>query len=188
MKKNYWLWLIALLVVNTGWYFVSEQSATQEINRPGADFEENRDAELSAVVGDKLDYEIEHCFESLNGRVLSVNLSIEQGSDTIYSWSGTTDDGCVVYSATAEEGKITVVTTVEEGVESKTVVTTWPLKGAFIGGVVLFSIGTIAVAFGETFVRYTIKQRMDKNSTTVQEETPTTTVTSGIWQDPLRPN
>ena len=42
MNKNYWLWLIALLVVNTGWYFVSEQSATQEINRPGADFEENR--------------------------------------------------------------------------------------------------------------------------------------------------
>ena len=69
MKKSYWLWVIALLVVNTGWYFVSEQSATQEINRPGADFEENREAELSSIVGSEIEYEIEHCFESLNGRV-----------------------------------------------------------------------------------------------------------------------
>ena len=38
MKNNYWLWLVALILVNTGWYFVSQQSATQEINRPGADF------------------------------------------------------------------------------------------------------------------------------------------------------
>lgn len=187
MKINYWLWLVALLVVNTGWYFVSEQSATQEINRPGADFEENREAELSSIVGSEIDYEIEHCFESLNGRVLSVNLSIEQDSETIYSWSGTTDDGCVVHSATAQEGKITVVTTVEDGVETKTMVTTWPLKGAFIGGVVLFSIGTVAVAFGETFVRYVIKQRIEKSSNEVQETTPTNTATSGIWQDPVRP-
>ena len=187
MKKSYWLWVIALLVVNTGWYFVSEQSATQEINRPGADFEENREAELSSIVGSEIEYEIEHCFESLNGRVLSVNLSIEQGSETIYSWSGTTDDGCVVHSATVDEGKITVVTSVEEGVETKTMVTTWPLKGAFIGGVVLFSIGTVAVAFGETFVRYVIKQRMDKSSTVAQEVIPSSTGASGIWQDPIRP-
>ena len=60
MKNNYLLWLIALLVVNTGWYFVSQQSATQEINRPGADFEEIREADLSSIVGTEIDYEIEH--------------------------------------------------------------------------------------------------------------------------------
>ncbi len=187
MKRSYWLWLISLLVVNTGWYFVSEQSATQEINRPGADFEENREAELSSIVGNEIEYEIEHCFESLNGRVLSVNLSIEQGSETIYSWSGTTDDGCVVHSATANEGKIIVLTSVEEGVETNTMVTTWPLKGAFIGGVVLFSIATVAVAFGEKFARYVIKQRMAKPSISNQEETPVIDTISGIWQDPVRP-
>ena len=187
MKKNYLLWLIALLVVNTGWYFVSQQSATQEINRPGADFEGNREAELSSIVGKEIEYEIEHCFESLSGSVLSVNLSVEQGSETIYSWSGTTDDGCVVHSATADEGKIIVITNVEEGVETKTMVTTWPLKGAFVGGVVLFSIGTVAVAFGETYVRYVIKQRMDKPSTAIKETIPTGTLTSGIWQDPVIP-
>ncbi len=188
MKKNYWLWLIALLVVNTGWYFVSEQSATQEINRPGADFAENREAELSSIVGSEIEYEIEHCFESTNGRVLSVNLSIEQGSETIYSWSGTTEDGCVVHSATAEEGKITVVTMVEEGVETKTLVTTWPLKGAFFGGVILFSIGTVALAFGETFVRYIIAQRIEKTSIETQDTIPESNAAVGIWQDPLRPN
>ncbi len=188
MKNNYWLWLIALLVVNTGWYFVSQQSATQEINRPGADFAQSREAELSSIVGSDIEYEVEHCFESLNGQILSVNISIEQGKDTIYSWSGTTDDGCVIFSSSANEGEITVITDVEEGVETKTMITTWPLKGAFFIGVVLFSLGTIAVAFSETFVRYLIRQRMEKAAAEEQETVPATTEASGIWQDPIRLN
>ena len=187
MKNNYLLWLIALLVVNTGWYFVSQQSATQEINRPGADFEEIREADLSSIVGSEIDYEIEHCFESSNGRILSVNISIEQGADTLYSWSGTTEDGCVVYSSTADEGDITIVTQVEEGVKTKTMLKTWPLKSAFVGGALVFSIATVGLAFGETFVRFLIKRHMDKSTISVQETVPNNTAQLGIWQDPIRP-
>ena len=63
MKNNYWLWLVALILVNTGWYVVSQQSATQEINRPGADFSQSRDAELSSIIGNEIDYEIENEIE-----------------------------------------------------------------------------------------------------------------------------
>ena len=188
MKNNYWLWIIALVVVNSGWYFVSQQSATQEINRPGADFAETRDADLSSIVGTEIDYEIEHCFESINGRVLNVSLEVEQGTDTIYSWSGTTDDGCIVYSSSANEGEIKVVTIIEDGVEAKTTIKTWPLKGALVVGIILFTISTIAVAFGETFVRIFIKQRMEKTSPEVIETKASNTLTSGIWQDPIKPD
>ena len=119
---------------------------------------------------------------------MSVNISIEQGKDTICSWSGTTYDGCVIFSSSADEGEITVITDVEEGVETKTMITTWPLKGAFFIGVVLFSLGTIAVAFSETFVRYLIRQRMEKAAAEEQETVPATTEASGIWQDPIRLN
>ena len=92
------------------------------------------------------------------------------------------------FSSSASEGEITVVTDVEEGVETKTMITTWPLKGAFVIGIVFFSLGTIAVAFSETFVRYLIKQRMEKADAEQQKTTPNTPDLSGIWQDPIRPN
>ena len=55
MKSSYYLWIIALVVVNTGWYTVSQQGATQEINRPGADFSESREGELSTRIGSEVD-------------------------------------------------------------------------------------------------------------------------------------
>lgn len=189
MKNNYWLWLVALILVNTGWYFVSQQGATQEINRPGADFSESREAELSAIVGDEVDYEIEHCFESINGRVYNVSIDIKQGSETLYSWEGDTDDGCITFSSSAEEGDITVNTQIEEGVETTTKLTTWPMKNSFLFGLVFFSLGTIAVAFGETFVRQLIKNRIKESNTVELKEAPTAVSSNdGIWQDPIRPN
>ena len=153
MKNSYWLWIIALIVVNAGWYVVSQQGAAQEINRPGADVSDSRDAELSSLVGSEVEYEIEHCFDSTNGGVYNASITVNQGSKTLYSWNGTTDEGCVTYSSKAEEGEIVVITYIEEGVEATTTLTTWPLKNAFTIGLVIFSIGTVVVAFGDTCVR-----------------------------------
>ena len=58
MKINHVLWIVAMLVVNSGWYVVSQQSASQEINRPGAEFSESRDADLTSIVGDESEYEL----------------------------------------------------------------------------------------------------------------------------------
>jgi len=186
--NNRWLWLIALIVVNSGWYIVSQQSATQEINRQGAEFSELREAELSSLLGGEVDYEIEHCFESINGGVYNASISVQQGSKTLYSWSGTTDEGCITFSSSAEEGEIIVVTQIEEGTQATASVTTWPIRDAFVIGVVLFSIATFIVAFGESFVRMLIKKKLDEVSldatNQVQQDQPES---NGIWQEPLRP-
>ena len=188
MKNNYWLWLIALLVVNSGWYFVSQQSAMQEINRPGADFSDSRDAELSSIFGNDVDYEIEHCFNSVNGSVQNVSLNIKQDSKTLYTWEGTTEDGCIIYSSTASEGEITVNTLIEEGVETTTSITTWPMKSGFVIGALLFSIGTVTVAFGESVVRFLINKRKISTPETVVKTKQPTTSDNQIWQEPIRPN
>ena len=188
MKNSYWLWIIALIVVNAGWYVVSQQGAAQEINRPGADFSDSRDAELSSLVGSEVEYEIEHCFDSTNGGVYNASITVESESETLYSWEGTTDEGCITYSSTSSEGEIIVVTIIEEGVETTTTLTTWPLKSAFIIGLILFSLCTVAVAFGETFVRALVKKKMDQEPTNNSVKTDTFPESNGIWQDPVRPN
>ena len=52
---------------------------------------------------------------------------------------GRTDEGCITYSSTAGEGEIVVTTVVDEGVETTTTLTTWPMKGAFVTGLIVFS-------------------------------------------------
>tara|TARA_B000000441_G_C21562734_1_gene243923 strand:- start:42 stop:608 length:567 start_codon:yes stop_codon:yes gene_type:complete len=188
MKNSYYLWIIALIVVNTGWYAVSQQGAVQEINRPGADFSESREGELSTLIGSEVDFEIEHCFESINGGVYNATITVESESETLYSWEGTTDEGCITYSSTSGEGEIIVVTIIEEGVETTTTLTTWPMKSAFIIGLILFSLCTVAVAFGETFVRALVKKKMDQEPTSNSVKTDTFPESNGIWQDPVRPN
>tara|TARA_B100001758_G_scaffold125490_1_gene108022 strand:+ start:2910 stop:3479 length:570 start_codon:yes stop_codon:yes gene_type:complete len=188
MKNSYYLWIIALVVVNTGWYAVSQQGAVQEINRPGADFSETREGELSTLIGSEVDFEIEHCFESINGGVYNASITVESESETLYSWEGTTDEGCITYSSTSDEGEFIVITLVEEGVETTATLTTWPMKSAFILGLILFSSCTVAVAFGETFVRALVKKKMDQEPTNDPAMADTFPESNGIWQDPVRPN
>lgn len=191
MKKNHVLWFIALLVVNTGWYFVSHQSASQEINRPGADFSPEREAKVGSILGSSVNYELEHCFASINGGVHEVSIKVESDSTVIYSWNGTTDDGCITYSAASDEGTLLIITELEDGAETTTTLYTWPLKSALLPGIVLFSIGTLVVAYGEITVRALITKKLEKieseHKKTLQNADSTETSTSAIWQDPMRP-
>ena len=188
MKINYVLWLVAMLVVNTGWYVVSQQKASQEINRPGADFSESRDAELTSVAGDKSDYELEYCFDSVNGVVHNVSIEIMQSSETIFLWNGTTDGECMIHSSTTEDGEIVVITYAGDSVDVTTTLHTWPMKSALLPGIFIFSLATFLVAFTESVVRGVIKERM-KNSVESKEAKPIEppSATSGIWQEPVRP-
>lgn len=188
MKLNYVLWLIAMIVVNSGWYVVSQQSANQEINRPGADFSESRNAELTSIIGDESDYELEYCFDSINGAVHNVSIAIIQNSETIFEWHGTTEEGCMNHSSNTEDGEIVVITYVEDGVDVTTNLYTWPMKSALLLGMFIFSIVTLVVAFAESVVRGVIKERM-KNSAESTEATiiEQQNTTSGIWQEPVRP-
>ena len=94
----------------------------------------------------------------------------------------------MTFSSSAEEGDIVVFTQIEEGTQATTSVTTWPIRDAFVIGVVLFSVATLIVAFGESFVRVLIKKKLDEISldatNQVQQDQPES---NGIWQEPLRP-
>jgi len=188
MKKNHTLWIIALIVVNSGWYIVTLQNASQEINRPGADFSEEREAEITAFIGDKSDYELVHCFESSNGGLYDVSIKIEMDSEILYSWNGTTNDDCMTFSSSSDEGTLTIITEIEEGVEATITFYTWPLKNALIPGFLVFSIGTLLLAYGETIVRSLIRKRLEEtDAIAVEEIIEPEAKPSTIWQDPVRP-
>jgi hypothetical protein len=188
MKINYVLWLAAMLVVNSGWYVVSQQSASQEINRPGAEFSESRDAKLSSIIGEESAYQLEYCFDSINGGVHNVSIEIRQNSETLYSWNGTTDGDCMNHSSTTAEGEIVVITSVDDGVDVTTNLYTWPMKNALFPGMVIFSIATLLVAYGESVIRGVIKERMKKptSASKVKPSEPSMQ-DAGIWQEPVRP-
>jgi hypothetical protein len=188
MRINHVLCIVAMLVVNSGWYVVSQQSASQEINRPGAEFSESRDAELTSIIGDESEYELEYCFDSINGAVHNVSIEVMQDSETLFSWNGTTDGECMNHSSTTDEGEIVIITYAEDGVEVTTNLRTWPMKSALLPGIVIFSIATLVVAFAENVIRGVIKNRVKKpidSSDVKPSESPV--VTSGIWQEPVRP-
>jgi hypothetical protein len=188
MKKNHMLWIIALIIVNSGWYVVTQQSASQEINRPGADFSGERDAEITALVGSNSDYELVHCFESINGGIYTASIRIEMDSEILYSWSGDTSDDCVTFSSSSDEGTITIITEIEEGVESTTTFNTWPLESALIPGILVFSLGTLLLAYGETIVRSLIRKKLEKiDNMAIEEATESAATSSTIWQEPVRP-
>ena len=174
MKKNRVLWIIALVIVNSGWYAVSQQSASQEINRPGADFSSEREAKIVALVGDSSD---------------NASIRVELDSKILYEWSGDTDDECITYSSDTDEGTIVIFTDMEDGAESKTTLSTWPLKNALIPGIIIVSLGTLMVAYFETFVRVVIKKKIEKiDAMAIEATTEEVSPTNSIWQDPVRPN
>tara|TARA_B110001452_G_scaffold264314_1_gene267134 strand:+ start:5911 stop:6480 length:570 start_codon:yes stop_codon:yes gene_type:complete len=188
MKKNHVLWIVALIIVNSGWYALTQKSASQEINRPGAEFSPEREGDITALIGDNSDYELVHCFKSINGGIYNVSINMQMDSKTLYSWNGTTDDDCITFSSSTEEGEIIIFTVVEEGVESTTTLYTWPLKNALVPGAIIFSLATLLVAYGETIVRNVIKKKLDKiDATAAERTTESTDTTSAIWQDPVRP-
>ena len=192
MKRNHVLWILALLVINTGWYNLSKQSVNQEINRPGADFAEVREAKIGGLMGDEADFEIEHCFDSLNGGEYNVSIQVKQNSLTLYDWNGTTENDCVKFKSSSGRGEIKIITEIEDGVTSTTNVKTWPLENLTYLGIVIFSVMTVTLAFAESFVRKYVIKKIEKKVSEQDRENPQSRIThsppTGIWQDPLRPN
>lgn len=192
MKKNYILWILALLVINTGWYNLSKQSVNQEINRPGAEFSEVREANIGGLIGDEADFEIEHCFDSLNGGEYNVSIQVKQNTITLYEWNGTTENDCVKFKSSSGKGEIKIITEIEDGVTSTTNIKTWPLENLTYLGTFIFSVMTVTLAFAESFVRKYVVKKIENKTPVKNPEIAKSVIThsppTGIWQDPIKPN
>ena len=82
-----------------------------------------------------------------------------------------------------------IFTEMEDGAQSKTTLVTWPLKNTFIPGMIIFSLGTLFVAYLETLVRVVIKKKIEKiDAMAIEATTDEVAPTNSIWQDPVRPN
>ena len=94
----------------------------------------------------------------------------------------------MTHFSTTDEGELVVITYVEDGVDVTTILHTWPMKSALLPGLFIFSLATILLAFIESVVRDVVKQKMKNTSEPIDTkpaELPEES--SGIWQEPVRP-
>ena len=77
----------------------------------------------------------------------------------------------------------------DESVETTAKLYTWPMEEALVIGIILFSVGTILVAYGERIVRKLIIKRLEKLEAALPPESSIepSVQDSGIWQEPVRP-
>ena len=187
MRKNQLMWIVALIIVNSSWIFLTGKMVPQEINRQGAEFAENRSAELDPFFSDEIDYRIEYCFKSSNGMILNYSIIVKQGNSILYEDQGTTEDGCNKFSSTGSSGELIFQTIVDPGIDSDTTLYTKPFGNVVWEGVFLFSIGTFAVAYLETGLRNEIKKKIEnrpkEEPPEVQELQPIEN--QGVWQNQI---
>lgn len=196
------LWVVALVLINTLWLNVADQTAPNEINNPDQ-FQTYREVEISPVFGSSspIPAELSTVFESNSLDNANVSFSIKKDNQsTVFSWSGTLTDEPPVWSDELAPGQYTITTLVEEGVDVQQRLNLKPLAAVQTLGHVVLSILLVALAWGEQGVRALYDRR--KKSETAQpaaEKAPFKTKkfdtnddqvmwdeSDSPWRDPVR--
>tara|TARA_Y100000766_G_scaffold285328_1_gene307962 strand:+ start:6585 stop:7217 length:633 start_codon:yes stop_codon:yes gene_type:complete len=176
---NMILWPVALLLLNSIWFGVSDNSAPYEIN----DYDhpiEDRTLTLGGVFGQdkpmpaKFDVE----FKSSSTEVGAVGWKIfDQNSILIAEWSGDVSDENTGWEGELIPGTYRIETTVSQDISTEQTLFIQPFGSYSLEGHVALSFLLVMVAFAETFLRIKGAEYLEKKSThasTIRETAPFT--------------
>jgi hypothetical protein len=192
MNRNQVFWIVALIGVNLLWGAIADNSATQDINRPGAIFSPERQASVSSIIGDSaIPASLECDFSSEIGVDGDVGWSIMSGSQVIASWEGNSSEKCGGWSGELSPGEYTITTTNVDGVDAFVQLHLQPFEPVRWYGHIAFSILLFVLGGGEIVVRMVMPKKVKKVKEVEEKEivevAPTPSIESqGIWQDPIR--
>ncbi|MDP6864599.1 MAG: hypothetical protein QGG96_04215 [Candidatus Poseidoniaceae archaeon] len=190
MNRNQVFWVIALIGINILWSTIADNNATQEINRPGADFAPERQTSVNSIIGDSaIPASLECDFSSEIGVEGEVGWSIMLDSQVIASWDGNSSENCVGWSGELSPGEYTITTTNVEGIDASVQLHLQPFEPVRWYGHIVFSILLFALGGGEIVVRMIMPKKVKKveEDKEIVELEPTPSIESqGIWQDPIR--
>lgn len=191
MNRNQVFWIIALIGVNLLWGTIADNSATQDINRPGADFAPERQASVNSIIGESaIPASLECDFSSEIGVEGEVGWSIMLDSQVIASWDGNSSESCVGWSGELSPGEYTILTTNVDGIDASVKLHLQPFEPIRWHGHIAFSILLFALGGGEIVVRMVIPKKIKKvkneDEEIVEEASPPSIESQGIWQDPIR--
>lgn len=189
-KLNLVLWPIALLLLNSLWFGISDNAAPHEIN----DFDhaiEDRTITLAGVFGQDKPmpsvFEVE--FRSLTVEDGKVGWKIFDEHDVLVAeWSGDLNDQNAGWVGELAPGTYLFQTTVDQGIISEQTLFIQPFASYGVEGHIILSVLLITVAFGETFARKKGSEYMAKKNTGTPQspdKAPFSRAKSGMPEDDL---
>ena len=184
-KLNLFLWPVALLLINSLWFAVSDNAAPHEIN----DFDhaiEDRTITLAGVFGQNKPmpsvFEVE--FRGLSVEEGQVEWKIFDAQDKLIAqWAGELNDEQSGWEGELVPGTYRFQTTVDQGIITEQTLLIQPFAAYGIEGHITLSLLLILVAFTETFARkkgreYVLKK--NSNGTQAREKAPFSRTNSGM--------
>jgi hypothetical protein len=170
--KQIILWIIAILVVNITWAFVTDSEASYEINSKDQT-EEQRDIDIADFFGmtEPIPARIEMTFYPSNTGESNYSFFLTDGDDVVTQGSGIATNS-EIWVGELSPGTFEMSVDVSNGITADQTMYTQPFKPYQISGHIVVSIALVAVSFAEVGVRAFIqqKQQVKVNST------PTTSI------------
>lgn len=196
-SKQIILWIIAVLVVNITWAFVTDSEASYEINSKDQT-EEKRDIDIADFFGmtEPIPARIEMTFYPSNTGESNYSFFLTDGDDVVTQGSGIATNS-EIWVGELSPGTFEMSVDVSNGITADQTMYTQPFKPYQISGHIVVSIALVAVSFAEVGVRAFIqqKQQVKVNSTPVTSTENTSLPHSSAtvhddedmspWRDPI---
>jgi len=196
-SKQIILWIIAVLVVNITWAFVTDSEASYEINSKDQT-EEKRDIDIADFFGmtEPIPARIEMTFYPSNTGESNYSFLLTDGDDVVTQGSGIATNS-EIWVGELSPGTFEMSVDVSNGITADQTMYTQPFKPYQISGHIVVSIALVAVSFAEVGVRAFIqqKQQVKVNSTPVTSTENTSLPQSSAtvyddedmspWRDPI---
>ena len=187
---NMILWPIALLILNSLWFGISDNAAPHEIN----DFDhaiEDRTITLAGIFGQEKPlpsaFEVE--FRGSTTDEGAVGWKIFDGENIIVAqWEGELNDKNSGWEGELTPGTYRFQTTVDEGIITKQTLFVQPFAAYGIEGHITLSLLLVVVALGETFARKKGSEYLAKKSTDVPKpsaKSPFSHAKEGLPEDDI---
>jgi len=180
-SKQIILWIIAVLVVNITWAFVTDSEASYEINSKDQT-EEKRDIDIADFFGmtEPIPARIEMTFYPSNTGESNYSFLLTDGDDVVTQGSGIATNS-EIWVGELSPGTFEMSVDVSNGITADQTMYTQPFKPYQISGHIVVSIALVAVSFAEVGVRAFIQQKQQAkvNSTPV-----TSTENTSLPQSP----
>jgi len=196
-SKQIILWIIAVLVVNITWAFVTDSEASYEINSKDQT-EEKRDIDIADFFGmtEPIPARIEMTFYPSNTGESNYSFFLTDGDDVVTQGSGIATNS-EIWVGELSPGTFEMSVDVSNGITADQTMYTQPFKPYQISGHIVVSIALVAVSFAEVGVRAFIQQKQQAkvNSTPVTSTENTSLPQSSAtvyddedmspWRDPI---
>lgn len=163
--KQVILWIIAILIVNITWAFVTDSEASYEINSKDQT-EEQRDIDIADFFGmtQPIPARLEMTFYPSNTGEVNYSFFLTDGVDIVTQGSGIAMNS-EVWIGELSPGTFDMSVDVSNGITADQTLYTQPFKPYQISGHIVVSIALVAVSFAEAGVRAFIQQKQQMNST-----------------------